>query len=281
MKGELAKEGRVAAALLARIAGEIQGELERIALVLAGRSSAGVGRRRQDVVDATRLDLVSLSRGSAVLEFAPHGDELQLFSIVDESIRAFMEGSARLGKEPAELPPGFDRGVVTGLRNLSKAVGRGVSSVTMELDGAPPVVIDGDFKDSLHELGFEPDQKRVTVTGRLHMGDFAPSALLCRIDGPDGHVTCDFDVELRDQVLAAMDQLVVGEGVAEFWPAGRGMRVLHLEQLDVLEEAGPTDLHELIRHQGVRPVGDTTELAAGTIEDFDEFLGAIHELRSR
>jgi hypothetical protein len=111
------------------------------------------------------------------------------------------------------------------------------------------------------------------------MGDFAPSALRCRIDTAQGPVTCDFDGELRDQVLAAMDRVVMAHGAAERWSDSGAIRVLHVSGVEPVKEAETLSVTELIEQQGIRPIQDPADLAGPFIDDFDEFLEAIRSLR--
>lgn len=113
------------------------------------------------------------------------------------------------------------------------------------------------------------------------MGDFAPSALRCRIDTAEGPVTCDFDEELRPDVLAAMDRSVVAQGLAEFWPGEGRPRRLHLQRLKPVEKAEERPLEELVREQGVRPVSSIEELTGPAVDDFEEFLTAVRSVRGR
>lgn len=91
-------------------------------------------------------------------------------------------------------------------------------------------------------------------------------------------MTCDFDAELRDEVLGAMDRLVIARGQAERWP--HGIRVLHLEAVEPVQEAGHRSIEELVAEQGVRPITDASELVGEPVDDFDEYLTAIRSLRS-
>lgn len=204
IEGALASNGRIALSELARITGELQAELERVARVLAG-SDAQTGRRPADIVEATRLDLVGFRSGSAVLVLEPHRDTATLLpSLLDESLDAFFGGIDALVADPTTIPHGFDRGVVNGLQELTRGLGRAVSSIRIERSGSRTVVIDDAVKQAVRSFQRRETSGQLTISGRLHMGDFAPSALRCRIDTPQGPVTCDFDVDLREQVLAAM-----------------------------------------------------------------------------
>lgn len=281
MDGELVGHGRLALSELARIAGELQAEIERVARVLGGTEEVRTGRRPSDVVAATRLALVGFGDGSAILEVEAHDQTPALLpSLVDESIDVFLDGVEALANNASALPRGFDRTVVSGLTELTGSLGRAVTSIRIDRPGRAPTMLDQRVKDAARAYLREGSAEETVVTGRLHMGDFAPSALRCRIDTLDDPVVCDFDAELHDDVLAAMDRLVTVRGQAERWPDSRAVKVLHLESVEVVEDVAPRTLADLIAEQGVQPIRDADELAVGSDADFDEYLRAIRSLRS-
>lgn len=146
VRGEAAHRGRIALAELARIAGEIQAQVERIALVLTAGSSNGSGRRPGDVVDATQLDFVGFAAGSAILEVEPHETQARLFEdepeLVERSLERLVEGIREMTEHPDRLPAGFDRGVVNGLVDLTGSIGLRISAIEFTLGDGEPVLAD-------------------------------------------------------------------------------------------------------------------------------------------
>jgi hypothetical protein len=142
-------------------------------------------------------------------------------------------------------------------------------------------VIDSVFRDRLRKVSTPGPETEATVVGRLQMGDFSPAALRCRIDTFAGSVLADFDADLRDSVLDAMDQLVMATGTAELQPDGSTVRVLHLSALEVLPSARMSPLATLQRQQNVAPVQDIAELrgSGADDEDFGPFMEAISSVR--
>ncbi|MBA2529697.1 MAG: hypothetical protein H0V19_06990 [Euzebyales bacterium] len=140
-------------------------------------------------------------------------------------------------------------------------------------------MIDDKVKQAVKSYQRREITEELAISGRLHMGDFAPSALRCRIDTAQGPVTCDFDSELRDRVLAAMDRVVTAHGAAERWSDSGAIRVLLLSGVEPIKEAEALSVTELIQQQGIRPIDDPADLAGPPIDDFDEFLEAIRSLR--
>lgn len=256
--------------------------MERIARVLVGAAASGRGGRTpSEIVEATRLDLVGFHHGSAVLEIEPpHAAATLIPSLLDECLDAFFSGVQRLVEDPAALPSGFDRNVVNGFRTLTGSVGTAFTSIRISRDGRDPLVIDDAVKQAVRrhlKLGHTED---IAVSGRLHMGDFAPSALRCRIDTAQGSVMCDFDLELRSDILAAMDQLVIARGQAERWQSSAQIRVLHLESVQPIREERARSVADLVAEHGVQPITSAADLAGESADDFEEYLAAIRSLRS-
>lgn len=279
--GRLADDGRLALSELARIGGELQASVERVATVLVGSGETRPGRRPADVVEATRLALVGFHQGSAVLAIEPHERQGTLGrSLLDESLEAFLDGIEALADDPETLPRGFDRGVVNGLRDLTGGLGRAVTAIRIEQSGRAPVVVDQRVKQAVRTYLRQGVAEDLVVTGRLNMGDLAPSALRCRIDTPSESIPCDFDVDVRDEVLAAIDQIVTAQGQAERWPDSRKLRVLHLESVDTVPDAERRTVDDLVAEQGISPLSDASELVGERMDDFDEFLDAVRSLRS-
>jgi len=220
VRGPVAEDGRIAVSELVRILGELQSELERVALVLTGEKTSGRGRRPKDVVDAVRLDLVAIRAGSASLVLEPHDPQLPLItdgSVLTESFQAIVEGIGYIESDPAGgMPRGFNRGVVKGLFDMTRSLGAGVDAIEIRGPGILPCVLTTSTKDRIGDaLAVSAETQEVAVVGRLTMGDFAPSTLRCRIDTPIGGLLCDFEQELRSQILEGMDRLVRAEGLAE------------------------------------------------------------------
>lgn len=281
VEGPLASDGRLALSELARLAAELQGEMERIALVLSGEPSGSPGRRPKDIVNAVRLDLVSMTAGSVTLELAPHERQQTLIdSLAEVSIEHFLNGVERLQDDPGAMPSGFDEGVVSGLANFVAGLGRGISSIQIEGQGRR-IRLTPEFKHRLRPRRILSEERSVVVSGRLHMGDFAPSMQKCRIDTPVEGVVGEFDDDLRDEVLDLMGRLVRAEGWAEISEGGRIVGVLRLAAIEPSAELRSPSLQELVDDQGAYPIRSLQELKGGdAIDDFDDFLDAIHSLRA-
>jgi hypothetical protein len=168
--------------------------------------------------------------------------------------------------------------LVNGLRDLAGGIAPGKLK-RIDLIRANKVIcsIDERFRRAVRDLNIDLAIKPATVVGRLHMGDFSPASLRCRIDTYAGSILCDFDIELKDAVLNAMDEIVMASGMAQLQPDGSTIRTLYLNKLETLPTATSNTLEQLAVAQGVGPIESADELVGEPIpdEEFDAFLAAI------
>lgn len=281
-EGPATDGGHLPLAELARIVTGLQVTLERLALALTG-TLVSRGRRPREVVEAVRLDLAGFRSGSAIIDIVR---PLQLASqqddmLLSDSLNALEDGIARV-RSGSQLPVYLTPQVIAGLREL--AGGINPSNITRISFGRPDgheFVMDALFRDQLRGVSARTLETSATVVGRLQMGDFSPAALRCRIDTFAGSVPADFDADLRDTVLDAMDQMVMATGIAELQPDGATVRVLHISALESLPTAHVLPLATLQRQLGVAEVRDIDEQRGRTedIDDFGPFLDAIRSAR--
>ncbi|HET8658838.1 MAG TPA: hypothetical protein VFM55_07540 [Micromonosporaceae bacterium] len=277
--GPATEGGRLPLAELARLASGLQMSIERLAWNIVGGSDRS-GRRPQEIVDAVRLDFVGFQEGSALLQIARAGQLALGEDLLEQSLDALAAGVESIRARSGARPQHFSPQVVNGLRTLAGGIGSSnVTKIELADSGRVRFVIDRDLQAALRQITFDAVEEVATVVGRLHMGDFSPASLRCRIDTYAGSVLCDFDSDLRGAVLDAMDQLVMAQGRAELDPNGSHIHILHIVDLHQVASAGVRSLDSLAREQGVRPLGSASELRGEPIDDFDEFLAAIESAR--
>jgi hypothetical protein len=276
--GPATEGGRLPLSELARLAGGLQASLERIALSISGGATKP-GRRPREIVDAVRLDFVGFQRGSAVLNVARPGQP-SLDDLLNSALDALEEGVNGLLRDPLTLPAHFTPQVINGIRDLTGGISTtNVTRIEFWRAGRMRFTIDEALQATVRSIQSEPIQQSVTVVGRLHMGDFSPAGLRCRIDTYTGSVLCDFALDLRDAVLDAMDQMVMAEGKGEFEPNGTSVHVLHLARLETLSSAKPRSLDSLARQQQIQPLSSLDELGGLPIDDFHEFITIVQSAR--
>jgi len=283
-EGPAADSGHLPLAELARIVAGLQVTLERLALALTG-TLAPRGRRPREVVEAVRLDLAGFRPGSAIIDivrppqpgFASQPDD----TLLGDSLNALEDGIARV-RSGGQLPSYFTPQVITGLRELAGGINpSNLTRISFGRSDGRQFVMDAVFREQLRKVSARAPEASATVVGRMQMGDFSPAALRCRIDTFAGSVLADFDADLRDTVLDAMDQMVMATGIAELQTDGATVRLLHISALESLPTARISPLATLQRQQGVTEVRDIDELRGHTEEtdDFGPFLEAIRSAR--
>ncbi len=288
--GPATAAGRISLAELARIASNLQATLERIALSVAG-GRAKAGRRPQEIAEAVRLEFTGFREGSAVLELVPARPESHAGVATDpaenllfESFTVLVEGIKdiqRYRQHPqGEIGQHFNRTVLNGLVSLCGGIGKNnLNYIEFSTGEMVHFTLNSETQRNLRSIRRSTVEHDTIITGRLHMGDFDPMTLRCRIDTNLGSIWCDFDIELKDAVFEHMDQLVAARGTAELDADGVNVRVLHITEISVVDTARSKSLDELAREQGVSPLADVQQLRGEPIEDFDVFMQAIRVAR--
>ncbi|GAB3912504.1 hypothetical protein ACFQ1S_09795 [Kibdelosporangium lantanae] len=272
---------RIPLSELARIALNLQATLERIALSVVG-ARPRVGRRPSEIAEAVRMDFVGFAGSSAVMQLSPAGTAT-LDNLLDRSFETLVQGLKYIdenGDKPdGELGSHFTPPVLNGLSTLCGGIGgKGLTRIEFTTGQITHFVLTRDTQTSLRQIQKRSVEAQTTIVGRLHMGDFEPLSLKCRIDTSVGSVWCDFDIDLKDDVFNHLDQLVMASGSAELQSDG-AVRVLHLVELTSIETSRTSSLEELAADQGVQSLHDVGELRGAPVDDFEVFLDALRVAR--
>jgi hypothetical protein len=280
--GPATESGRISLSELARIASTLQATLERIALGVIGvRPRAG--RRPAEIAEAVRMDFVGFSAGSAVLELE-RADNEALDDLLNDSFEVLADGINEIS-ETGQQPTGyvgdfFTPSVLNGLVRLCGGIGRkNLTSIEFITGGSVAFTLNRETQATLRRIQRSSLEQYTSIVGRLHMGDFDPMTLRCRIDANLGSVSCDFDIDLKDEVFNRLDQLVLATGTAELQSDGATVRLLHLTEISTVVTAQSRSLDDLASEQGITPLGSADELRGEPVDNFDVFLEAIRAAR--
>lgn len=280
--GASVDDGALSLAELARIAGGIQAALDRIAIAMGGRT-VRPGPRSAELVGAVQLAITGLRSGSVTLDLARTGQAtIDGDRILDDALDALGDGVRRISTNTPVMPDHFTMPLVNGLRDLAGGIAPGkLKRIDLVRSGKVLFSIDEHFRRAVREFAQDVTTEPATVVGRLHMGDFSPASLRCRIDTYAGSILCDFDDELKNAVLGGMDDMVMASGMAQLQPDGSTIRTLHLTKLETLPSATPKTLEQLAREQGIGPVHSLDELSGEPIppDEFEAFLAALGRSR--
>jgi len=284
---------------------EIQTALDRVARILQGYSdSVQPGRRLADTERACSLEVVSFEGGGSVtltLDLPPLKQAVlpTYTDVGEEALRTLVAGFDELSEDQAEMPAGYDDGVLMSLREAGRTFERGVESVSFTLGqkrAASVHVFDRSTVARIVRRIRTPIQNQKVVEGRLLMADFRESTLRCRVHPAIGSpILCDFDEGAREAVLSALTHIVriVGEAT-EVQGEIQSLRIQDIEVLDAAVGAEPLGL-ELRRFEDRFPsleelsqdtppvvVGDLATLGEGVWppeDSVDEFIQSVKRWR--
>lgn len=287
------KHGRIDLSDLARISADLQKIIYRIARVLRGEPGTKAGHPEADIGRLCALELVGLEASSVglPLTLAERERPFQGQDLGAAALDALVEGLDRIADENEGLPQGWDMGVVQGLRDLGRDLGRGKSVIvfTRTWNGQQKTAhLTPEVRDRIVDRirGTVPDRRE--VVGQLMMADFDVAHRRCRIDPAFGpSVECRFGEELEDVVLSFLRSYVRATGEAELDLYGHIQR-LHILDLEPVEPPSAAessgfwdaiDIDELSRVQQISPFRDAAEYAAATWESDEELDEFMEELR--
>ena len=305
MKGPKVGDARLSASDLAEVIKRTQQALKRVGRVLYGEDSQRQGRDKADIEQLCELFLVAWKPGSAVaqLELGAPPAQMNMFGYIgEESVKALVGGMPSIqdaSVTAANLPRGFDRGVLQTCEALAKVLDHGIDTITFDSQNGRALgqfTLDVGLRNRVLELLGQPiDVSSVAKTGRLEElnGHGALTGRLWEAGGT--RWLCHFKQEHVEQLPEAWMRAVrvVGRAIVE---EGKE-RILEVESLTVLEdeiqqsatrEFAPfwksLSLDELADQQGVTAVADLDEISAlwPVDDDPDELLHhVLHEREAR
>ncbi|MEO8292602.1 MAG: hypothetical protein ABI635_05645 [Actinomycetota bacterium] len=299
--------GKIAVRDLARLSELVQRGLERTARVLSGQPGSAPGRLPRTIEDATRLVLIGIGRGSAVLQlelpepveagsprheeplFAPPARDLG-FRAMDTFVRGLHE--IEQVSDAGAVPDGWDSSVMEVARGLAEVVEE--RNIALTFDARPPDLsasvarMTPQTAPRLRELR-APVRRRRTARGRLIAVDLTTGRVDVQ-EAAGGRVSCHYGEALESAVKRHLGVVVVASGEEDYDEALRKHGRLELDSLEgASEQMGFEDTFWLNRsaaeqaaQQGVGPIESIDELAASdlfTDREIDAFLAVIHEAR--
>ncbi len=304
LEGTAVRGGGISLSQLAAFASDLQNALFRVAMIIEGHTtSVKSGPTPAHIVDSCTLELAGIGAASTVLDMRlrepQQAEEPSLFqheNLGEEALEKLFGGIRLLKDHSAQLPPGYDRGVLSALRDTGRILDAGVESIDFELRTrklTTRVGFNAPVRDYISARIQQPAQNRRTLEGRLLMGDFKETGYRCRVHPPGGSpVPCTFDETLCDAVHSALRKQVRVLGEA----TEKGGKITNLDIVDIeivekettstggdllgFEEA--IDIHQLAARQGVAPFTDLDALSGDfwpQDESADDFVAAVRQWR--
>lgn len=303
-EGPATKGGRIPLHDLLQMGRNIQAAVERVARVLVGQAdSRKSGRKPAEIRASCPLEVVALNRGSFEIALDLPRDRFEDLHLGVEAVEKLGEGLGVLESDGVALPAGYDLGVLSSLRDMGSALGRGIDCIEVETR-TRRAKRTFRFDQAVHRRIAErirgPVTALRTVEGRLLMVDFRHDAERFRIYPPTGEsVTCQFDESLEETVYEHLRRFVRVTGETREDPlTGRIASIAVRDIEPVAVEGGdlepvPADgfwrektLEQLADEQGVSLIREPEEVwgkAANLwddAEDFEAFLAATRGNRS-
>lgn len=299
IEGPGVQAGTIPVPYLIRICQAAQDAINRQAEALRGGSSLRPGPKSNEVQEVCTLELTGIEKGSTILpfRFASVQEPLPLpgaTAFGDDVIRTVVQAIEQLGN--GSKKDKFEAGVLDSLKALGEVLERGrISKIEWIVPAATgkksiSATFDKRVRSRvLHEIK-KPFQRSETIEGMLEMADFKEQERKCRIHPAIGQpILCVFDQKHAETIYRWLRQPVRATGLAKVNAHTGRVDELQIEDLqpaETLWKAGSDffasrSLEELAQEQGVKPLGDSKELAGGmpADEDLGAFLEEIYNAR--
>jgi hypothetical protein len=237
--------------------------VERTGRALAGQISGQRGRTPEDIRAACTLNVIAFQEGSFAVALDMPRSQLALpgWDFGEQALEHAVMGLEQLGKAGAELPTGYDLGVLIAWRDLGRLFQRDIQRVRFDLHTTRvhrSVTYDAQTYMRVVEFIEGPLQDRVVLEGRLLMADFKATGLRCRLHPPaQKPIPCSFDETLTEQIADALRHYVRVIGVAEKDPQSGEIRQLLIKALEILDLDGEvTPAEQAVSVIAVREASD-------------------------
>jgi len=215
-----------------------------------------------------------------------------MFDLGEQALECFVNGVKVLESDGEDLPEGYDRGVLTALKEQGKLFDRGIQRISFSLKTKRKQRIASSYTPDVYRRVIarieQPIEAKRTLEGRLLMADFKETGFRCRIHPTIGPaIPCAFNEGDKGAILSALTHKVRLLGEAQ--ESGGRIREFNIEQIEVLDRDaaffGPKkDLASLAKQQGVEPITDFDRLASKLWpedEGVDEFIESIRAAREQ
>lgn len=305
LEGPGTRNGRILLADLVHFGRNLQAAVDRVARVLMGHAtSLRPGKKPKGIQTLCALQVVALGSGSFELAVDLAREQVMLddFDLGMHALEHLVGGLDDVASERAELPPGYDVGVLLSWRDSGKLLDRGIDLIEFDLRTGR-VSRRAKYDREVHARVVariqEPIQNRRSFEGRLLMADFKETGPRCRLHLATGRtIPCSFEFGKYDLVLSGLLHRVRITGDADINPVTGEVANLKIEDLEVIESEPTVDVENVIfappdfwhgvdidtlaEVQHVRPVA-RLEALFGEFwppeEDVDEAIRVIREHR--
>ncbi len=295
IEGPGVRAGRISVPDLVQICDKAQSAVHRQAEALSGQWTLRRGPVTADVKEECTLELVGISKGSAVLSFDLAKAQLSMTPTV--AVDVVSEVGRTIQDLDADSDREYDPGVLDSLSGLGEVFDRGciqaIEWIVPKRTGNRKqlsAVYNRNVRERVVKRAKAPEREVQTIEGTLEMADFRDGDERCRIHPPIGNaVACTFDKEMEDEIYTMLRRPVRVRGEACLNPHTRRIEFIHIKEVKSVDPLvlgaaaflAPHSFEELAQLQGVKPLESVSVLAGGfpENENLDEFLDDIYTHR--
>lgn len=297
IEGSGVRAGRIAVPDLVQICDKAQSAVLRQAEALSGQRTLRRGPVTADVREECTLELVGISKGSAVLCFDLAKPQLSMALAQIVGAEVVWEVGHTIEDLSADRDREYDPGVLDSLNGMGEVFDRGsVQSIKWVVPASSDqkkrliTVYNSRVRERVVRRVKAPEHQMQTIEGTLEMADFKQGYERCRIHPPIGNpVACKFDKEIEETIYELLRRPVRIQGEASLDPNTRRVAFIQVKKIEPLDPPAvgaaaflrPHSFEELAQLQGVQPLESVSVLAGGFPEDenLDEFLDDIYTHR--
>ena len=296
VKGPDIRSGGIPIPDLLVICQHTQSAIDRQAEALEGQRTLRPGPTTEKVRDECTLELVGISKGSAVLTFEQAKPQ-PVFPVMPS---LGIEAIEKVGLAIDSLAKGrgddVDPGVLSSLNKMGELFQNGVKSVEWIVPRhGRHRSVRATFNTRVHTRVVARVKPAVTgpvtVDGILEMADFKPTDFRCRIHPTLGAViNCTFNTSLADEIYSALRHPVRSEGCASINQETQRIETIEITSLKPLDpltvDAGSFfrgwTFDQLAHMQAISPMHDAKVLAGGwpADEEVDDVLVDVYKRRA-
>ncbi len=219
LTGKGVVKGTLRADRLATVLDDLQNIVNRIGMVVTGRSSTDrTGAFPKEIKEACALAIIGIRKGSVAidLQLVP-SPSLDHEGLGDRSIAALVDGVSSLEKGSENVPEDFDIGVLERLDRLVSVMDDDIDRISFDLKGrkrARRANLTRASRDRLSTLVKSTTKGTMELSGDLLELDLERNR--CQVFLPEGgFVRCSFPREMASNLSALLGRRVLLHGLAE------------------------------------------------------------------
>lgn len=237
LQGETVEDNTILLQMLVSFVTTFQKTVDQVAFVLEGDS----GRDQNAIKKETALRIAALQPGSFTPVMLPALGSAE-GSLVVRSLQTLIAGLIQLRERDAEIPEGYDQGVLTLLSKVGNVFRKGISAIEFNLrtpQTERTVIYDYSVFTRVKDLIEEAEEEAVALEGHLLGVNFketrAEEFKLYLYLPDDTRIGCNFDENMAEEVRRALRHFVHIIGRAKLDNVTKKVVSISIKQLTILD----------------------------------------------